>query len=168
MSAQPPAPPSPSDGGPPPSDGVPLFYRRGFRRLLQQGIYVAITALVAWYVYDSLDLREFGFGFLDDPAAFKVGNQWLTDIDGVTNNRITMYLVGVWASLRVVFVAILLSTLVGVLVGVSRLSSNWLVARLAMLYVEIFRNTPLLVQVVLVCAIFRGGGALIEEVVSRG
>lgn len=168
MSAQAPAPPSPSAGGPPPSDAVPLFYRRGFRRLLQQGIYVAITALVAWYVYDSLDLREFGFGFLDDPAAFKVGNQWLTDIDGVTNNRITMYLVGVWSSLRVVFVAILLSTFVGVLVGVSRLSSNWLVARLAMLYVEIFRNTPLLVQVVLVYAIFLVGAPIIQEVVNIG
>lgn len=147
---------------------MPLLYRRGFRRLVQQGIYVAVTALIAWYVYDSLDLRQFGFGFLDDPAAFKVANQWLTDVDGVTNSRITMYLVGVWSTLRVVFVAILLSTLVGVVVGVSRLSSNWLVARLAMLYVEIFRNTPLLVQVVLVYAIFLVGAPIIQEVLNIG
>ena len=157
-----------STQGPTPSNEVPLFYQRGFRRLLQQGMYVAVTALVAWYVYDSLDLREFGFGFLDDPAAFKVGNQWLTDIDGVQNSRITMYLVGVWSTLRVVVVAILLSTVVGVLVGVSRLSSNWLVARLAMLYVEVFRNTPLLVQVVLVYAIFLVGAPIIQEVLNIG
>ncbi|MCY3567116.1 MAG: ABC transporter permease subunit, partial [Chloroflexi bacterium] len=168
MSAQAPAPPSPTSGGPTLSGSVPLFYRRGFRRLLQQGLYVAATGLLFWYVYDALNLREFGFGFLSDPAAFKVANQWLIDIDGVTNSRITMYLVGVWASLRVVFVAILLSTVVGIVVGVSRLSSNWLVARMAMLYVEVFRNTPLLVQVVLVYAIFLVGAPIIQEVLNIG
>ena len=152
----------------PPSDPVPLIFQRGFRRLVQQGAYIGVTALLAWYVYDALNLREFGFGFLDDPAAFKVANQWITDIDGVTNNRITMYLVGVWSSVRVIFVAILLSTLVGVVVGVARLSSNWLVARLAMLYVEVFRNTPLLMQVVLVYAIFLVGAPIIQEVLVIG
>lgn len=147
---------------------MPLFYRRGFRRLLQQGLYVAATGLLFWYIYDALNLREFGFSFLSDPAAFKVANQWLIDVDGVTNSRITMYLVGVWASLRVVFVAILLSTVVGIVVGVSRLSSNWLVARMAMLYVEVFRNTPLLVQVVLVYAIFLVGAPIIQEVLNIG
>jgi len=127
-----------------------------------------VTALVAWYVYDSLDLREFGFGFLQEPAAFKVGNQWPIEVDGVTNDRITMYGVGVIASLRVVFVAILLSTVVGVVVGVSRLSSNWLVARMAMLYVEVFRNTPLLVQIVLVYSIFLVGAPIIQEVINIG
>ena len=130
-------------------DPTPLRYRRGFRRLLTQGAYVAATAVVAAYVIASLDLREFGFGFLGEPAGFAVGSQWLTDVDGVTNSRLTMYLVGVWTTLRTVIVAIALSTVVGVIVGVARLSPNWLVARLAMLFVEVFRNTPLLVQVVL-------------------
>ena len=152
----------------PPSDPVPVIYQRGFRRMLQQGAYIGVTALLAWYVYDALNLREFGFGFLDDPAAFKVANQWIIDVDGVTNNRITMYLVGVWSSVRVIFVAILLSTLVGVVVGVARLSSNWLVARLAMLYVEVFRNTPLLMQVVLVYAIFLVGAPIIQDVAVIG
>ena len=155
-------------GAPPPSSDVPLLYRRGIRRLLTQGIYVALTAVVIGYVYTSLDLREFGFGFLDEPAAFKVGNQWLTDVDGVTNSRITMYLVGVWSSLRAVLVAIALATVIGVLIGVARLSSNWLVAQMAMLYVEIFRNTPLLVQVVLVYTILLVGAPLIENVVNVG
>ena len=163
-----PPPPAPDSGALGPSQSVPLIYQRGFRRLVQQGIYVAVTALVAWYAYDSLNLREFGFGFLNDPAAFKVGNQWLIDIDGVTNSRITMYLVGVWSTLRVVFVAILLSTVVGIAVGVARLSSNWLVSRVAMLYVEIFRNTPLLMQVVLIYAIFLYGAPIIQDVVNVG
>ena len=133
-----------------------------------QGVYVAITAVVLGYVFNALDLREFGFTFLNDPAGFKVGNQWLTDVDGVTNSRITMYLVGVWSTLRAVIVGIALATVLGVLVGVSRLSSNWLVAQLAMLFVETFRNTPLLVQVVLVYTILLVGAPLIENAANLG
>ncbi len=147
---------------------IPLFYQRGFRNVLTQGIYVALTAIVLAYVIASLDLREFGFGFLGEPAGFKVGNQWLVDVDGVTNSRITMYLVGVWSTLRAVLVAILLATLVGVVIGVARLSSNWLVARMAMLFVEIFRNTPLLVQIVIWYAILLVGAPVIQNVLNVG
>ena len=127
---------------PPEAAPVPLIHRRSFRDLATQGVYVAVTALAFAYAFVALDLRDFGFGFLDEPAAFNVANQWLVDVDGVTNSRITMYLVGVWSSIRAVMVAILLSTIVGVVIGVARLSPNWLVSRLATLFVEIFRNTP--------------------------
>ena len=168
MSAQAPPSPPPPGGPSAPSGEVPFFYRRGFRNVLQQAIYVAATAIVAWYVYTSLDLREFGFGFLDEPAGFAVGSQWLTDVDGVTSSRLEMYLVGVWSSLRAVLVAMFLSTIVGVVVGVARLSSNWLVAKMAMLFVEIFRNTPLLVQVVLWYAILLVGAPIIQNVINVG
>ena len=147
---------------------VPLRYRRGFRRLLTQGAYVAATAIVLAYVLAALDLRDFGFTFLNDPAGFAVGSQWLIDVDGVTNSRITMYLVGVWATIRAVLVAILLATILGVIVGVARLSTNWLVARMAMLFVEVFRNTPLLVQVVLWYAILLVGAPQIQDVINIG
>jgi len=156
-----------SDARPISSD-VPIIYRRSVRRLLTQGGYVAATAVVLAYVISSLDLCEFGFGFLNDPAGFAVGSQWLTDVDGVTNSRLTMYLVGVWATIRVVFVSILLASVVGVVVGVARLSSNWLVARMAMLFVEVFRNTPLLVQVVLWYAIFAVGAPTIADAINVG
>ncbi len=165
MSAQAPAPP---EDGATASSSVPLFYQRGFRGLLQQGVYVAATAILIWYVVTSLDLREFGFGFFGEPAGFAVGSQWLTDVDGVTNSRLTMYLVGVWSSLRAVAVAIVLSSIVGVVVGVARLSSNWLIAQMAMLFVEVFRNTPLLVQVVLWYAILLVGAPIIQNVVNVG
>ena len=79
-----------------------------------------------------------------------------------------MYLVGVWSSLRAVIVAILLSTVVGVAFGVARLSSNWLVAKMATLFVEVFRNTPLLVQVVLWYAILLVGAPIIQNVINVG
>ncbi len=153
---------------PPDAAPVPLIHRRSFRDFATQGVYVAITALILAYVYVSLDLREFGFAFLNDPAAFNVANQWVIDVDGVTNSRITMYLVGVWSSIRAIMVAIALSTIVGVVVGVARLSNNWLIARLAMLFVEIFRNTPLLVQVVLVYSVFLVGLPQIQNVIMIG
>ena len=147
---------------------VPIFYRRGFRNLLTQAIYVAATAAVLGYIFYSLELREFGFGFFSEPAGFAVGSQWLIDVDGVTNSRFTMYLVGVWSTLRAVMVAIMLAFVVGVVIGVARLSSNWLVARMATLYVEIFRNTPLLVQIVIWYAILLVGAPLIQNVINVG
>ena len=151
---------------PPAAAPTPLIHRRTFRNFATQGVYVAVTALAIAYVMFSLDLREFGLAFLGDPAGFAVGSQWLIDVDGVTNSRLTMYLVGVWASIRAVLVAIALSTVLGVAVGVARLSNNWLVSRLAMLFVEIFRNTPLLVQVVLVYAVFLVGMPVIQDVIN--
>ena len=147
---------------------VPIFYRRGFRNLLTQAVYVAATAAVLGYIFYSLELREFGFGFFSEPAGFAVGSQWLIDVDGVTNSRFTMYLVGVWSTLRAVMVAIMLAFVVGVVIGVARLSSNWLVARMATLYVEIFRNTPLLVQIVIWYAILLVGAPLIQNVINVG
>ena len=99
---------------------------------------------------------------------FAVPNQWLIDYDGVTNSRFVMYLVAIWASIRVMLVAIAFATIIGVLVGVARLSSNWLLARMAMLFVEIFRNTPLLVQIVLWYAILIVAIPPIGEVFNIG
>ncbi len=164
MTAHAPEPPAPL----PPTPQTPLRYQRGFRNLAVQAIYVGVTALVIAYVVLQLGGREYGFGFLNQPAAFDVGNQWLTNIDGTTNSRFTMYLVGVWSTIRVVLLAMALSTVLGILIGVARLSSNWLVSRLAMLFVEIFRNAPLFVQIVLWYAIVLYGLPTIQNVINIG
>lgn len=164
MTAHAPEPPAPL----PPAQQTPLRYQRGFRNLAAQAIYVGVTALAIAYVVLQLGGREYGFGFLNQPAAFDVGNQWLTNIDGTTNSRFTMYLVGVWSTIRVVLLAMALSTVLGILIGVARLSSNWLVSRLAMLFVEIFRNAPLFVQIVLWYAIVLYGLPTIQNVINIG
>ena len=152
----------------PPAAPTPPWHRRSVRNQLFQGAYLIATALVIVYVINALNLRDFGFGFLGDPAGFAVPNQWLIDYDGVTNSRFVMYLVAIWASIRVMLVAIAFATIIGVLVGVARLSSNWLLARMAMLFVEIFRNTPLLVQIVLWYAILIVAIPPIGEVFNIG
>ena len=157
---------APSSLQPPPP--TPFLYRRGARNLLIQGAYVAATALAVFYVIASLGGREYGFAFLNEPAALDIGNQWLIQVDGTTETRLVMYLVGVWSTIRVVLVAILLSTLLGIAVGVARLSPNWLLARLAMLFVEVFRNAPLFVQIVLWYAILLFGLPRIEDAVAIG
>lgn len=164
MTVQAPQAPAPL----PPPQETPLRYQRGFRNLALQAVYVGITAFVIAYVVLQLGGREYGFGFLNQPAAFDVGNQWLTNVDGTTNSRFTMYLVGVWSTIRVVLLAMALSTVLGILIGVARLSSNWLLSRLAMLFVEIFRNAPLFVQIVLWYAIVLYGFPTIQNVINIG
>ena len=63
------------------------------------------------------------------------------------------FAVGIINTLRAVVVGILLSTLLDIVIGVARLSRNWLVRNIAGVYVEVFQNTPLLVQLIF---IYRG------------
>lgn len=87
-----------------------------------------------------------GFGFLDNIAGFDIG---ITLIDySLTSSNGRAFLVGLLNTLLVSACGIVLATLIGFTVGVLRLSSNWLVARLATVYVEGLRNVPLLLQIV--------------------
>ncbi len=93
---------------------------------------------------------SFGFDFLTQSAGFQVaeGTAFGVPYDSSSDNYIKAIIVGVYNTLRVAIIGMALATLLGVLVGVGRLSSNWLVSRLALVYVEILRNTPLLVQLI--------------------
>lgn len=86
-----------------------------------------------------------GFGFLDSPSGFGI-LQTLIDYSE-TSSYARVFVVGLLNSLLVSLLGILLATLLGFVVGIARLSGNWLVARLAAVYVETFRNIPLLLQV---------------------
>ncbi|MGL5832017.1 MAG: amino acid ABC transporter permease [Waterburya sp.] len=87
---------------------------------------------------------EFGFDFLASRAAFDISDQVIDFQPSDTYSK--AILVGLLNSLRVMVVGIVLATLIGVTVGIGRLSNNWLVRQLATVYVEILRNTPLLLQ----------------------
>ncbi len=93
---------------------------------------------------------QFSFGFLTQTAGFQVaeGTAFGNVYNSSSDNYIKAILVGLYNTLRVSITGIVLATLLGVFVGIARLSSNWLVSRLALVYVEILRNTPLLVQLI--------------------
>jgi general L-amino acid transport system permease protein len=85
-----------------------------------------------------------GFGFLDNSAGFDVSQALISY--SPTDSVRRLYLVGLLNTLLVAVLGIVFATLLGFIVGIARLSSNWLVARIAGGYVELVRNLPLLFQ----------------------
>jgi general L-amino acid transport system permease protein len=112
-----------------------------------QAIFGAFVVLLLLYAASRAVRLDLDFGFLRGPAGFSAANDWVFSYQS-NESRFAAYLVGVWNTVRLVAVGIALATLLGVAAGMARLSGNWLVARLAALYVETIRNTPLLVQIV--------------------
>ena len=121
-----------------------------FLRLAGQVLAVLVFVLVLVLIGDNLiyNLRqlgiELGFDFLKSQASFDIGESLIAY--NRANNFARAMLVGLLNSLRVIVLGLILTTILGVIVGIARLSDNWLVRQLALVYVEIFRNTPLLLQ----------------------
>jgi len=88
---------------------------------------------------------EFGYGFLSQESSFDVQFS-LIEYDG-SHSYAKAYLVGLLNTLLVAFLGIIFSTILGVIVGIARLSPNYLIERAAAFYVEFFRNIPLLLQI---------------------
>jgi general L-amino acid transport system permease protein len=117
------------------------------RSLTLQASFSLLLLLLLAYIVDRGSNLALDVGFLDQQAGFAISHSWLVDFDS-NDGRVAAYLIAVSNTVRIVFVGIVLATIIGVIAGVARLSDNWLVSRLATLYVEIVRNTPLLVQIV--------------------
>jgi general L-amino acid transport system permease protein len=87
---------------------------------------------------------DFGFGFLKQEASFDIQFS-LIEYSG-TDTYFRAYLVGLINTLLVSVIGIFFCTIIGVIVGIARLSPNYLVEKLATIWVEFFRNIPLLLQ----------------------
>src|SRR6266403_861767 len=120
------------------------------RAIAVQVVFVAVlAAFVAFLVHNTIvNLRRqniaTGFGFLDREAAFGIGESLIPYSPADTYAR--AFLVGLVNTLYVSALGIVLATILGAVVGIARLSSNWLIRKLAQVYVETFRNIPLLLQ----------------------
>ena len=86
-----------------------------------------------------------GFGFLDVTAGFDI-SQTLIQFSAAGSDYGQAFLVGLLNTLVVSVIGVLFATILGFTVGIARLSTNWMVAKVAMVYVEVLRNIPLLVQ----------------------
>ncbi|MBF2063542.1 MAG: ABC transporter permease subunit [Calothrix sp. C42_A2020_038] len=127
-----------------------FWYSRRFLSLAGQILAVFVAAITVFILWDNLTYNleqlgiQFGFDFLQSQASFDIGE---TLIPYKPSNFYSHALfVGLLNSLRVLIIAIVFATLVGTIVGIARLSTNWLVRQLALIYVETLRNTPLLLQ----------------------
>ena len=121
-----------------------------FRSIVYQIIVLGLVAAGVWYLVSNtmhnLQVRNIrsGFDFLGREAGFAIGES-LIDYSP-TDTYWRAILVGLLNTLYVSLAGIVLATLLGVVIGVARLSKNWLIAKLAAVYVEVLRNIPLLIQ----------------------
>lgn len=136
-----------------PKEEFNFFQDKRVRSVFYQILTAGIVGWLAWYLFantaHNLEVRGMntGFGFFDSSAGFDTDFKLIDYTPGVgTYGRI--FVIGILNTLLVSFLAIMFSTVFGFFVGVMRLSSNWLVAKVALAYVEIFRNIPLLIQIV--------------------
>ncbi|GMQ95994.1 MAG: amino acid ABC transporter permease [Gammaproteobacteria bacterium] len=121
------------------------------RSIFYQILVFGFIGWIGWFLFSNtsanLEARGMasGFGFLDSTAGFDIA--WTIIPYAPTDNFGRVYLVGISNTLIVSLLAIVLTTILGFIIGILRLSHNWLVSTMAAWYVEIVRNTPLLLQI---------------------
>ncbi|MDH4480884.1 MAG: ABC transporter permease subunit [Rhodoferax sp.] len=126
---------------------------QAFRALVYQVVAVAVIALLVFYLANNTatNMRargiQSGFDFLGGAAGFDIGESLFAFDSGEPYWR--AYLVGMTNTLRVAVLGIVLTTLLGTLIGVGRFSRNALVRGLCLCYVEFFRNIPVLLQLLM-------------------
>lgn len=129
---------------------APVWRDIRFWRFVGQAIAVVLIVLAFSFLLGNLNRNlqqlgiRLGFGFLRSQAGFSIGDVPIPYQPSDSYSR--ALLVGLVNSLRVIGLGIGLATIVGVTAGIARLSDNWLVRNLALVYVETLRNTPLLLQ----------------------
>ncbi|QPC41727.1 amino acid ABC transporter permease [Kaustia mangrovi] len=122
-----------------------------FRSLLSQVLLIAAVIWLGWEVISNtmrnLEQQNIasGFGFLDTTAGFGINQSLITYSEESSYGRV--FVVGLLNTILVSFLGIILATIIGFVVGVMRLSKNWLIAKIAAVYVEVLRNIPLLLQI---------------------
>src|SRR5918996_259609 len=128
----------------------PLIYNPKVRGIAYQAVLCVVIAFLAWAAVNNAAENlarakiASGFGFWENTAGFDI-SQTLIDYT-TTSTYGRAFWVGLLNTLLVAALGIVLATILGFIVGIARLSKNWLVARLAGGYVEIIRNLPLLLQ----------------------
>jgi general L-amino acid transport system permease protein len=124
---------------------APFWRDERVLKVLAQIGFVILVLAVGWWALSNYRERGliFSFDFLDEEASFDLA-------EGIpfssTDSYARAFLVGVVNTARVASLGVIFATLVGLMTGIARLSDNWLVSKIASVYIEIVRNTPLLVQ----------------------
>lgn len=131
------------------STAIPLWRDVRVYRVAAQIAFVIFLLLLGFYLYTNLTrglakFTNFSFDFLNSTASLPISESSIAYDPHDPMYR--AFIVGFLNTLRVIVLGIVLASILGLLGGVARLSSNWLVAKIAQLYVEIFVDTPILIQ----------------------
>jgi len=146
------AAPSPASGK------VAFWYDPRKRSILYQLGVLAMVGLLGYYLVSNtianLERQAIatGFGFLEKEAAFEIGESLISY--SAADKYARALLVGVLNTLLVSFIGIILTVILGTFIGIARLSTNWLVSRLAAVYIEVFQDIPVLLQLFFLYAFF--------------
>jgi len=132
---------------------APSFWRDPDKRAL---VYQAVVvAIIAWFVYSivnntatNMESRGLasGFGFLSTSAGFGIISTPFVPYSE-ESSYFTVFLVGLVNTIIIAAIGCVFALILGFIVGIARLSSNWLVQKIATFYIELFRNVPLLLQI---------------------
>nr|WP_272210713.1 amino acid ABC transporter permease [Marinicella sp. W31]MDC2876622.1 amino acid ABC transporter permease [Marinicella sp. W31] len=128
------------------SRAAALLYNPAVRGFLYQLVTAILVVGFVWWVTDNTitNLRNAGiasgFSFLDSRAGFDIAQTPIAYNNDMTYGRALV--IGIVNTIIVSVAGIITATIIGFIVGVGRLSSNWLMAKLSQVYVEIFRNIP--------------------------
>ncbi len=132
------------------SEKIPFWRDSRYLKIIGQGLVLAIVIVAIAYFGNNLvnNFRRlnlnFGFDFLRRASSFGIANPPIAYRP--TDPYTRALVVGLLNSLRVMVFGIIIATILGISIGVGRLSNNWLIRKLAGVYIEILRNTPLLLQ----------------------
>ena len=138
------------DGGG--TNGIRWWYDPKVRAFIFQAAFVLTLAGVIIFIVlntmQNLEKRgiKAGFDFLDNPAGFEIPLTLIPySVDGGSTHG-AVFVVGLLNTLLISVMGIVLATIIGFVLGVLRLSNNWLISRLVGVYIETVRNVPLLLQ----------------------
>ena len=129
---------------------VPFLNDPDKRAVLYQIGVAAMVALLGYYLISNtlanLERQAIatGFGFVEKESAFEIGETLISYSAADTYGK--ALLVGALNTLLVSFIGIILTVVLGTFIGIARLSTNWLVSRLAAAYIEVFQDIPVLLQ----------------------
>ena len=137
---------------------VPFLNDPDKRAILYQiGVMIMVGLLGYYLISNTLANLErqsiaTGFGFTEKESAFEIGETLIPYSAADTYGRALV--VGALNTLLVSFIGIILTVILGTVIGVARLSTNWLVSRLATVYIEVFQDIPILLQLFFWYALF--------------
>ena len=142
---------------PPFRPGMLIYDRRYRSATFQVIVFILLMALVWWVIGNTITNlsrldKDIDFSFLFSRAGYDIPQQLIPYDSNDTHLRAAI--VGLLNTLLVSVLGCIAATVLGISVGVLRLSNNWLFARLMTIYVEMFRNIPLLLWILIIFAIF--------------
>ncbi len=137
-----------------PPDSQPFAFLRDVRFLrvtVQLAVLSVVVLLAIWLIGNASEglaraRIPTDFSFLSQPSGFQIDEGFVEQPHKRTDSYANAFVIGLINTLRAVVISLILSTLLGLFVGVARLSTNYLVRTLAIGYIELFQNTPLLLQ----------------------